>query len=91
MTDTIFQIFKIAIKMTSFVAMILTLIVIYNLIIATVSSVYNGSILDEIVSMIQIWLPFDLSKMINFITTTAMLILTYYLSRITIKKLNELF
>lgn len=91
MTDTIFQIFKIAIKMTSFVAMILALIVIYNLIIATVSSVYNGSILDEIVSMIQIWLPFDLSKMINFITTTAMLILTYYLSRITIKKLNELF
>lgn len=90
MTDTIFQIFKIAIKMTSFVAMILALIVIFNLTIATVSSVYNGSILDEIVSMIQMWLPFDLSKMINFLTTTAMLILTYYLSRITIKKLNEL-
>ena len=91
MTDTIFQIFKIAIKMTSFIAMILALIVIFNLTIATVSSLYNGSILDEIVSMVQIWLPFDLSKLINFITTTSMLILTYYLSRITIKKLNELF
>lgn len=70
--------------------LVLAFVLVYNLFESTIAVSINNSVLAELMAMVQIWLPFNLGQIFNFLMTATSLILMYYLYRIAINMINKL-
>lgn len=71
------------------IGLIIAFTMLYNLIIGGVKRVSNISVISDIGAIIQIWLPFNLNNMFNWITNAASLVIIYYIYLFGINILNK--
>lgn len=72
-----FNIGKILLRASLFLAAVTAFIVVLNLAISGFGIALNQSVLNDLFAMIQMWLPFNLNSLLIWITTSVIAYLTY--------------
>lgn len=81
---------NIGIRMLYIGLVIYAFIMLFNLFQTGVAYAYNYSVLYEIQALIQIWLPFDLGAMFNWIFTATSLIMMYFMYNYGMRVISDL-
>lgn len=84
------KLIPIGIKLLYIGGLVISFIMIFNIIESALSVVTNMDILYEIMGIIQIWLPFDLGKLLSWLMGAASLFILYYLYVMGWKMISEL-
>lgn len=73
-------IIKWAIRLSFLFTLIIAFISMLNIVVSIVKVGINGTILGDLIAMIQIWAPFNFTMVFNWLTASASVILFYYVS-----------
>lgn len=90
MGDFVVSIIKWVVRIGFVGAMIMTFTLFLNLIISLFAVTLNFGVLSDIMALVQLWLPFNLSVVIVWITTATFAYLTYRLAVFAYSFLNSL-
>lgn len=86
--NTIIRLLIIAVKVAAITASVFSFTVVLGLIVSAIFVAINLSVLGDIYSLIQMWLPFNLNVIVLWILTASGSYLTYRLSLVVIAYLN---
>ena len=89
MGDVAIQVAKWALRVTFFIAVILSIIVLVGVITSYMVIGFNTSVLGEIFAVIQIWLPFNLNILLIWLAVTATAYIAYRLAMMSYNLLNS--
>jgi len=91
MSDTILRISLILFKTISITTVAIALVLFLNVVISSISIVLNASVLGDIVAIIQIWTPFNIGVILNWLIAVSGLYLTYRMALLTLELINKYF
>lgn len=82
-------ILKWAIRLGFIFTAILAFLAIITVLISLGSIVVNQTVIGDLVAIIQLWCPFNFSMVFNWLTTTASLILFFYMASWAYNTISE--
>lgn len=89
MTDLALTMVRLGMRLAMVSMMISAFVLIYNLARSVWSVTYSNSLFEEIMTMVQIWLPFDLGMIFGWLVNAGSLVLMYYLYVYAVKVINS--
>lgn len=79
---------KWTIRIPLVIMMIAAFLVLYNLLIAVINVGVNWGIVHELLAMVQLWLPFNIGQVFNWLTSVAVLIIYFKICQFGYNTLN---
>lgn len=89
MTNLALTMIRLGMRLAMVSLMISAFILIYNLARSVWTITYSNSLFEEIMTMVQIWLPFDLGMIFGWLVNAGSLVLMYYLYQYAVKVINS--
>jgi hypothetical protein len=90
MWGALISLFKIMTKMVFVLAVIFAFVALLGIVVSAMSVTVNNNVLQDVYSIVSIWMPFNLNVMILWLVTAALVYIMYRLTWVGLTFINNL-